>query len=58
MGGVIIETQKADAVKGVKEKQESAEMRLTIINRQYEDAVKKEKALRSEIEAALKGEKQ
>ncbi len=58
VGGVIIETTKEDAQKGVKEKQESIEMRLGIINKQYDEAIKREKALRSEIESMLKSEKQ
>lgn len=58
IGGVIIEATKDDAQKSIKEKQESIEMRLNIINRQYDEAIKREKSLRSEIENMLKGEKQ
>ena len=56
VGGVIIETPKEESIKMVKERQESVEMRLAITNRQYDDAIKREKGLRSEIEVILKGE--
>ncbi len=55
IGGVMVETTKDDATKSVKERQESTEMRLTIINKQYDEAVKKEKALREQIEGMIKG---
>jgi prefoldin beta subunit len=57
IGGAIVETPKSDALTKIKEKQESIEMRLTIVNKQYEDFSKKEKALREEITTALKSEK-
>jgi prefoldin beta subunit len=54
IGGAIVETGKEEALKRVKERQESVEMRLSIINKQFDDASKKEKSLREEITAALK----
>ena len=42
------------ATKNVKEKQESTVMRLSITEKQFDEASKKEKALRDEITAALK----
>lgn len=54
VGGAIVETDKASAVKDIKEKRESAEMRLGIAKRQYDELSKKEQALRAEITAALK----
>lgn len=58
VGGAIVETPKEEAVKKLKERQESIEMRLTLVNKQYEDFSKKEKSLREEITMALKAEKQ
>lgn len=57
VGGVIIETPKAEAVSKVKERQESIEMRLTIINKQYDEFAKREKSMREDITNALKNEK-
>ncbi len=57
VGGVIVETTKTDAIAKIKERQESVDMRLTIINRQYDDFTKKEKSMREEITTALKSEK-
>jgi prefoldin beta subunit len=56
IGGVMIETSKEEAIKSVNEKKDSIELRLSIINKQYDEASKKEKSLRSEIEAMLKQE--
>ncbi|MGC8572218.1 MAG: prefoldin subunit [Candidatus Micrarchaeia archaeon] len=49
VGSVIIEASKEEAIKKIKEKQESVEMRLSLINRQYEDLSKKEKEMREKI---------
>jgi prefoldin beta subunit len=57
IGGVMIETSKEDAIKSVKEKKDSVELRLSIINKQYDEASKKEKSLRETIEEMLKQEK-
>ncbi len=57
IGGVIVETPKTEAVTKLKERHESVEMRLTIINKQYDEFSKKEKALREEITNALKSQK-
>ena len=56
IGGVMVETTREEAVKNVKERQDSAEMRLSIVNKQYDEAVKKEKALREQIEGMLKAD--
>ncbi len=56
IGGVMIETSKEDAIKSVKEKKDSVELRLSIINKQYDEASKKEKSLRETIEEMLKQE--
>lgn len=56
IGGVMIETTKEVAVKNVKERQDSTELRLSIISKQYDEAIKKEKSLRSEIESIIKNE--
>ncbi len=56
VGGILIETTKEEAGKDLKERQGSVDMRLSIINKQYDEAVKKEKQLREEIERILKGE--
>ncbi len=54
IGGVVVETDKESALKDIKEKLESTEMRLGIAKRQYDELSKKEHSLRSEITAALK----
>lgn len=54
VGGVIIETTKEDAERDLKEKQESVEMRLSLVQKQHDEISKKEKSLREEITAALK----
>lgn len=55
-GGIIVESNKEEAAKDLKEKQDSAELRHTIANKQYEEAAKKEKELRAQITAAIKGD--
>ena len=57
-GGAIVETVKEEAIKQIKEKQDSAELRLSIITKQYEETSKKEKTLREEINTILKGTQQ
>ena len=58
VGGVIIEVPKDRAVKDMKDKQESADMRLGIVSKQYEDLSKREQSLRADITTALKDLKQ
>ena len=58
VGGIMVDVDKETATKSLKERQESATMRMTIIERQFEDASKKEQSLRAEITAALKDMKQ
>ncbi len=57
LGGVLVETSKEEAIAKLKERQESTDMRLSIIGRQHEEAVKKEKSMRDEITKALQGSK-
>ena len=54
IGGIMVDVDKATATKNVKEKQESATMRLGITEKQFDELSKKEQALRTEITAALK----
>lgn len=58
VGGAIVEMPKADALKKIKERQESIEMRIGLVNKQYEEFSKKEKSMREEITKALQQEKQ
>lgn len=58
IGGVMVEQKKDDAVKDVKERQETLDMRLSIITKQLDDLSKKEKSLREEITTVLKDMKQ
>lgn len=53
IGGLILETSKDAAIKGLGEKLESADMRLGIINRQYEEASKREQSLRTTLTTEL-----
>jgi prefoldin beta subunit len=58
VGGVMVEVDKETATKSIKEKQESNTMRVTILDKQFDDLSKKEQSLRAEITAALKEMKQ
>lgn len=58
IGGVLVDVPKEQAVKDVKEKQESASMRLGILTKQFDELSKREQSLRAEITNALKGPKQ
>jgi prefoldin beta subunit len=55
-GGIIVESNREEAMKELKEKQESAEMRHTIATKQYDESAKKEKELRAKITEALKNQ--
>lgn len=57
IGGAIVELPKAEAAKKLKDRQESIEMRLGLVNKQYDEFSKKEKSMREEITNALKTEK-
>ncbi|MGC8478420.1 MAG: prefoldin subunit [Candidatus Micrarchaeia archaeon] len=57
-GNVIIETTKEEAVKQIKEEQDSIDLKLSIIDKQYAGAVKKDQELRSRIEGSIKQQKQ
>jgi prefoldin beta subunit len=56
VGGAIVETTKVAALTKLKERQETVEMRLTIVNKQYDDFSKKEKVMREQITNALKAQ--
>jgi prefoldin beta subunit len=58
IGGIMVDIDKETATKNVKEKEESAIMRLGIVEKQFDELSKKEQALRSEITTALKGMKE
>lgn len=49
LGGVIVETTKDEALKSLKEKMESMQLHLSITNKQYEEANKKEQSLRATL---------
>lgn len=49
MGGLILETTKEQALKNLDEKLESTDMHLSITNKQYDEAVKKEQSLRTTL---------
>ncbi|MCL5433372.1 MAG: prefoldin subunit [Candidatus Marsarchaeota archaeon] len=53
LGGVLIEASKDEAIKKLKEKQDSVEMRLSLISRQHEELSKKEKEMREKINEAI-----
>lgn len=58
IGGVMVEVDKETATNNIKEKQETNSMRVTILDKQFEELSKKEQSLRNEITAALKEMKQ
>jgi prefoldin beta subunit len=58
IGGIMVDIDKETATKNIKEKEESAIMRLGIIEKQFEDLSKREQSLRSEITNALKDMKE
>ncbi len=58
VGGAMVDVAKDAALKDIKDRQESAEMRLGIVNRQYDELSKKEQALRNGITTALNELKQ
>ncbi len=49
IGGVIVETQKEDALADIKDKMELNELRLKTANKQYTDLKNREKELREKI---------
>ncbi len=53
-GNVIIETTKEESIKSIKDEQDSIDLKLSIIDKQYMDAVKKDQELRSKIENGFK----
>jgi prefoldin beta subunit len=58
IGGIMVDVDKETAIKNLQEKQDSNSMRLTIVEKQFDDVSKKEQSLRTEITSALKGLKQ
>ncbi|MGC8496110.1 MAG: prefoldin subunit [Candidatus Micrarchaeia archaeon] len=58
IGGIMVETTKEEAKKGIEEKASMAEMRLGIVTKQYEEIAKKEQDMRTQINNLLKELKQ
>lgn len=58
IGGIMVEVDRETAAKNIKERQESNTMRLTIVEKQFDELSKREQSLRAEITAALKELKQ
>lgn len=57
IGGLIVETTKEKALEDLKDKMESAEMRLGIILKQYNEVNKREQSIRQTLTEEFKGEK-
>jgi prefoldin beta subunit len=55
IGGAIVETTKAEALKNLKERQDSTELRLSLVGKQHDEFAKKERSMRDEITKALQG---
>lgn len=53
VGGLIVETTKDEAAKGLKDRLETADMRLGITNKQYDEVSKREQSLRGTLTAEL-----
>jgi prefoldin beta subunit len=58
VGGAMVDVTKDNAIKDIKDRQESAEMRLGIASKQYDELSKREKILRDGITASLNELKQ
>jgi prefoldin beta subunit len=58
VGGIMVDVEKDIAIKSLKERQESNTMRLSIVEKQFDEASKREQTLRSDITGALKEMKQ
>jgi len=58
IGGVMVDVTKENAISDIKEKQESTEMRLSIVSKRLDELAKKEQTMRAEITNALKDFKQ
>ncbi|MDE1810612.1 MAG: prefoldin subunit [Candidatus Micrarchaeota archaeon] len=58
VGGVMVDVAKDSAAKSLKERQESADMRISILTKQIDELSKKEKTLREDLTKALKDIKQ
>lgn len=58
VGGAMVDVTKDAALKDIKDRQESTEMRLGIATKQYDELSKKEQTLRSGITTALNELKQ
>ncbi len=55
-GNAMIETTKEESIKSIKEEQDSIDLKLSIVDKQYADTSKKEQELREKINAILKGQ--
>jgi prefoldin beta subunit len=55
IGGLIVEATKEEASKSLSDRMESAEMRLSIVERQYNELSKKEETLRTQLTTSFGG---
>lgn len=55
-GNAMIETSKDESIKSIKEEQDSVDLKLSIVDRQYADTSKKEQELRGQISTILKSQ--
>lgn len=55
-GNALIETPKEESIKSIKEEQDSIDLKLSIVDKQYADASKREQALRERISGILKNQ--
>lgn len=54
-GGLIVETSKESAMKELSDKLDSVVMRLGIVGKQYDEAVRKEQAMRATLNSEVSG---
>ncbi len=53
-GNAMIETTKEESIKAIKEEQDSVDLKISIVDKQYNDTSKKEQELRENINAIIK----
>jgi chaperonin cofactor prefoldin len=53
-GNAMIETTKEESIKAIKEEQDSVDLKISIVDKQYNDTSKKEQELRERINAIIK----
>jgi|GEM_PF-2592500 prefoldin beta subunit len=54
-GNVIVETSKDEAIKAIKDEQDSIDLKASIVEKQYAEAAKKDQELREKINSLIKG---